>query len=155
MKIRAFLIIMVLFVLCSAAFCETRTYRQFVDVAAKENGQVQKSGDKDDLFEFTYNIDEKNGIVTRTKIRRLDQEAAKDDNTIYAITQTKDLRGSEAGRGGNVIVAVQKNGGEILVIGKRFAFTSRTSPFSQIITGVYNRVFVGDRDKKLHKRPAE
>ena len=123
------------------ASAETRTYQQFKDVAVKENGQVHQSGDKDDLFEYTYSVDTARKIITRVKVRRLDQASARDDSTVYTITQGKELIGSDAGNGGKVWIAVRKDGGEILELGHRFAFTMRVSPFSQLISGVYKRVY--------------
>ncbi|MFH1710200.1 MAG: hypothetical protein ABH860_03920, partial [bacterium] len=71
------------------------------------------------------------------------------------ITEKKKLLGSKAGRGGKVIVAVSKDGSEILELGGKFAFTTRTSPFSQIITGVYKRVYTENDHKKWpRKKPA-
>lgn len=128
------------------ANAETLTYRQFKDVAIREKGQVAQSGDKDNLFEYTYSVDAARKTITRTRIRRLDEAAARGDSTVYTILQRKDLMGSEAGNGGDVWVAVRKDGGEILELGRRFAFTMRISPFSQVIGGVYKRVY--DRDRK-------
>jgi DNA-binding transcriptional regulator of glucitol operon len=130
---------------------EIRTYRQTKDVATTEKGNVRQSGNKGDLFEYTYSIDVENKTVTRIKVRRLDQAEAKKDNTIYKITQDMKLMGSESGNGGNVIVASRHDGGEILELSHRFAFSSRISPFSQVITGVYKRVYDKDHNNKFHK----
>jgi hypothetical protein len=46
---------------------------------------------------------------------------------------------------------VDKKGGETLVLSPRFAFSTRVSPFSQVITGVYKRVYDGDHDGHHHK----
>ena len=141
------------FVLACGAGAEVRTYRQFKDVAAKENGKVSQSSKKGDLFEYTYSINTSKKTITRVKVRRLDQAAATNDSTVYNIMEEKELLGSEAGNGGNVLVAVEKDGSETLVLSRRFAFTSRISPFSQVITGVYKRVYFEDRDKdKDHDR---
>jgi len=40
-----------------------------------------------------------------------------------------------------MLVAVRQDDGEILELGYRFAFTMRTSPFSQVITGIYKRAY--------------
>jgi hypothetical protein len=85
-------------------------------------------------------------------VRRLDQAEAKNDNTVYKITQDVKLVGSEAGNGGKVIVASRRDGGEILELSHRFAFSMRISPFSQVINGVYQRVYDEDHDNKFHKK---
>ena len=136
---------------CAASGAEIRTYRQMKDVATTEKGNVRQSGSKGDLFEYTYSIDEANRTVTRIKVRRLDQVATKKDNTVYKITQDMKLIGSEAGNGGRVIVASRRDGGEILELSPRFAFNMRISPFSQVITGVYQRVYDKDHNNKFHK----
>jgi len=157
MKNRTFLILIAaLIAVCSAASADVRTYRQFKDVSLTEDGKVRQSGGKDDLFEYQYDVDSANNTITRTKVRRLDEAIAKDDATVYTITGIKKVPGSEAGRGGNVIVAVSKDGNEILELGSRFAFTTRTSPFSQVITGVYKRVYSAEEHKKwLLKKSAD
>ncbi|HVN67877.1 MAG TPA: hypothetical protein VMT55_05845 [Candidatus Sulfotelmatobacter sp.] len=133
---------------------EPRTYRQFKDVAVKEKGQVAQSADKDNLFEYTYVINDARTTITRTKVRRLDQTAARDDKTVYNITQKQVLPGSESGNGGKVLIAVRKDGGEILELGHRFAFTMRVSPFSQVISGIYKRVYDKDRGRfRRHDQP--
>lgn len=143
---------------CGAA-AEVRTYRQFKDVAAKESGKISQSDRKGDLFEYTYDIDAANKIIIRTKMRRLDEETSRDDRTIYNITQEKRILGSDAGFGGDAIVAVSSDGSETLVLSHRFAFTSRISPFSQLITGVYKRVYDNssgeqhERNPHKHKKP--
>jgi hypothetical protein len=137
---------------CAAQGADIRTFRQVRDVATKENGKVNQSTDIKNMFEYTYLIDHKNNTITRIKVRRLDETAARDDATVYTITEKKKVLGSEAGNGGTVIVAVHKNGGEILEIGHRFAFTTRTSPFSQVITGVYKRVYFKGEGEHQHKR---
>lgn len=136
---------------CGTLGAEIRTYRQFRDVATKENGKVIESSDPHNLFEYTYSIDDKAKTITRTKIRRLDEATPRNDATVYRITEQKNVFGSEAGNGGQVLVAVPKNGSEILELSHRFAFTARTSPFSQVISGVYKRVYVNDRDRKHHR----
>jgi hypothetical protein len=139
------------FLFCTAASAETRTYRQVKDVSVQESGKVNQSGNKGDLFECTYSINYKKNTITRVKIQRLDDKTARDDATVYSIIEKRNLLGSRAGNGGKVLIAVQKNGTEILELGNRFAFTMRPSPFSQVITGVYKRVYEKDIDKKLHK----
>lgn len=137
---------------CGALCADIRTFRQVKDVSAKENGRVIQSTDIKNMFEYTYLIDHKNNTITRIKVRRLDESASRIDSTVYTITEKKKVLGSEAGRGGSVLVAVQKKGGEILEISHNFAFTTRTSPFSQVITGVYKRVYVRDEDEHQHRR---
>lgn len=132
--------IIFLFILIGLVSAEVRTYRQIKDVATRENGSVVSSQSKGNLFEFTYDIDREQGIVTRIKIRRLDQTEAVPDNTQYTIMQNKMLLGSVPGGGGNAIMAVEKNGSEIISLGDNVAFTSRTSDFAQMITGVYERL---------------
>ncbi len=136
--------------ICISANAEIRTYRQVKDVATTENGRVVDSNAKGDLFQYTYNVDTANNKVTRIKIMRLDETGPHDDATEYTITGTKEIVGSEAGNGGEVIVATQKDGNEILELGNRFAFTTRTSPFSQVITGVYRRIYDRDGDGPKH-----
>ena len=140
-----------LIISCAVSGAEIRTYRQLKDVATTEKGNVRQSGSKGDLFEYTYSIDIHNKTITRIKVRRLDQIATKKDNTVYRITQDMKLMGSEAGNGGDVLVASRRDGGEILELSHRFAFTSRISPFSQVITGVYQRVYDKDHDNRFHK----
>ena len=152
MRIKIVLGLMICLIISCAASAEIRTYRQMKDVATTEKGKVRQSGSKGDLFEYTYSIDVVNKTVTRIKMRRLDQAEAKKDNTVYRITQDMKLMGSEAGNGGRVIVASRRDGGEILELSPRFAFNMRTSPFSQVITGVYQRVYDKDHDNKFHKQ---
>lgn len=147
-----FVMIALLAVSCAALCADIRTFRQVRDVATKEDGRVKQSTDMKNMFEYTYLIDHKNNTVTRIKVRRLDEASSRDDSTVYTITEKKKVLGSEAGRGGSVLVAVQKGGGEILEIGQKFAFTTRTSPFSQVITGVYKRVYVRGEGERQHKR---
>ncbi len=158
MRNRFFLSILICAIIsCGAFAADVRTYRQFKDVAAKENGKVSQSSSSGNLFEYTYSIDTAKKMIVRTKIRRLDEKTARDDATTYNIMEEKQLLGSDAGNGGDAIVAVEKNGTETLVLSHRFAFTSRLSPFSQVITGVYRRVYNEDKDhdrdndKKHHK----
>ncbi|HTY13302.1 MAG TPA: hypothetical protein VMD02_03835 [Candidatus Omnitrophota bacterium] len=129
---------------CGLAAAETRTFRQVRDVAVTELGNVRQFDDKADLFEFTFNIDQAKNTITRTRVQRLDQPAATSDATVYNIMQKGELLGSPAGNGGKVLIAIRRDGGEILELGHRFAFTMRISPFSQVITGIYHREF--DRD---------
>lgn len=129
-------------VLASSAFsAEVRIYRQVKDVSVKEGGNVRQSQDKGDLFEFTYSVDMDKNTITRTSMRRLDEAAPRQDSMVYLIKEKRDVPGSEAGRGGKVLIAIQKDGNEILELGNRFAFTMRTSPLSQVITGAYKRVY--------------
>ncbi len=133
------------------ATAEPRVYRQVKDVSVRENGSVSQSDQKENLFEYTFEVDRTKNTITRKKIQRLDKPAAREDATVYNITQKRELIGSESGNGGKVLVAVCKDGSEILELGHRFAFTMRLSPFSQIITGVYKRVY--DKNHKPHSRP--
>ncbi len=137
-----FIMIALLAISCAALCADIRTFRQVRDVATKEDGRVKQSTDMKNMFECTYLIDHKNNTITRIKVRRLDEAAPRDDSTVYIIREKKKVLGSEAGRGGSVLVAVQKDGSEILEVGQKFSFTTRTSPFSQVITGVYKRVYV-------------
>jgi len=123
------------------AGAEIRNYRQFKDVAVKENGSIMQSDRMDNMFECTYRVDRAKKIITRTKVRRLDDPSGRKDLIIYRIKQETDLLGSEAGNGGKVLIAVRDDGGEILEMGRGFAYTMRISPFSIVITGVYRRVF--------------
>lgn len=152
MKLKILIAMILCFILvCGAASAELRTYRQFKDVSVKEKGKVSQSSNEGDLFECTYDINKANNTITRVKIRRLDDPVGRDDSTVYDITQRKELIGSEAGNGGHVIVAIRRDGEEILELSHRFAFTMRTSPFSQVITGVYKRVYDKDHDDHFHK----
>lgn len=125
--------------LCAGAVT-TRVYRQIKDVSVRESGAVAQSRKKADLFEFTYVIDKKNKTITRSHIRRLDENLPREDRTQYTIMAVREVVGSDFGNGGKAIVAVRKDGQELLELGHRFAYTMRTSPFSQVITGVYKRV---------------
>jgi hypothetical protein len=136
---------------CTAASAEVRLYRQFKDVSLKENGKVMQTADPKNLFECTYDLDLKNNTITRTNIRRLDDPIGRKDNDVYVIKEKKRLLPSEAGNGGSVYVAVEKDGHEILELGHRYAFTTRTSPFSQVISGVYKRVYDKDHVRKPHR----
>ena len=151
MRTRIVLGLMICLIVSCAASAEIRTYRQLKDVAMTEKGNVRQSGSAGDLFEYTYSIDIPNKTITRVMVRRLDQAEGTKDNTIYKITQDVKLMGSEAGNGGDVIVASRRDGGEILELSHRFAFSSRISPFSQVITGVYQRVYDKDHDNRFHK----
>ena len=119
----------------------TRIYRQTKDVAAYQTGRVRSSARKGDLFEMTYQIDIERGTVTRSNIRRLDKKEAVADDTAYRIVNRRYLLKSRAGEGGGTIIAVHRNSGEILSLGDTFAFSTRTSDFAQMITGVYDRVY--------------
>jgi hypothetical protein len=135
----------------SIAAAEVRTYRQVKDIAAKENGKVSQSNKNGDLFEYTFNIDLKKNMITRTKVQRLDDRSVRNDATVYNITQKRKLLASDAGNGGPAFIAVRKDGGELLELSHKFAFTMRVSPFSQVITGIYKRVYYKDRDKAHDK----
>lgn len=135
------LALMFLILVLWAEATETRTYRQIRDVATYQTGKVHASRKKGDLFEMTYEIDLENGTVTRKNMRRLDKETGVDDDTVYRITNRRYLLKSKAGEGGNTIIAVHRQTGEILSLGGSFAFSTRTSDFSQMITGVYDRVY--------------
>jgi hypothetical protein len=152
MKLKVILSLLIcLLFLSGMAMAEIRTYRQFKDVVTQENGRVLHSEKLENLFECTYKIDRDNKTITRVKIRRLDDAAGRENTVIYDIKQQElDLVGSEAGNGGKVLVAVRRDGGEILELGRNFAFTMRTSPFSMVITGVYRRVFSGKKDPHHH-----
>jgi hypothetical protein len=132
---------------CGTAGAETRTYCQVRDISAKENGRVSQSTKKGDLFEYVFDVNYAKKTITRTSVRRLDKAAPEKDATVYNIMQKTELLGSKAGNGGKVLIAVRQDGGEILELGHRFAFTMRTSPFSQVITGVYKRNYAKDRKK--------
>ncbi|MDR2431328.1 MAG: hypothetical protein LBD99_03635 [Candidatus Margulisbacteria bacterium] len=119
---------------------EMRTYRQIRDVAARQNGKVKTSRAKGDLFEVTYEIDREKGTVIRRHIRRLDKEQGRNSQKKYTIVERKYVLHSKAGGGGGAIVAVNDTVGELILLGDTFAFTSRTSAFAQMITGVYERV---------------
>lgn len=116
-------------------------YRQEKDVSLAENTAVRQSRDERDLFECTYEINYAEKYVKRIRVRRLDEPAARQDNKLYLITKKTEVRGSPSGEGGEVIIAVEKDGSELLELGRRFCFTSRLSPLSQVITGVYKRVY--------------
>lgn len=155
MRYKLSMVLIALVVASCAAQGEVRTYRQFKDVSVREGGNVRQSGSEGDLFEYTYDVDIQSNKVTRIKVRRLDEDMARDDATVYTITGMKKVYGSEAGRGGKVIVAVSKDGSEILELGGKFAFNTRTSPFSQVITGVYKRIYTEQDHKKMpHKKPS-
>ncbi|MFC1767799.1 hypothetical protein ACFLZ2_04555 [Candidatus Margulisiibacteriota bacterium] len=146
----------VMIAVCAPAYGVLRTYRQFKDVSVMQDGNVRTSTGKANLFEYQYNIDLDSKTITRIKVRRLDEANAKDDATVYTITEVKKLHGSKAGRGGKVIVAVSMDGNEIIELGSKFAFTTRTSPFSQVISGVYKRVYTAeDREKWQQKKSSE
>jgi hypothetical protein len=134
-----------------ARTAEPRIYRQIKDISVKENGAISQSADKDDLFEYTYEINDARTTITRVKVRRLDQPAARDDKTVYKITQKQFLPGSDAGNGGKVLIAMRQDGGEILELGHRFAFTMRVSPFSQVISGAYKRVYDKGHRHNFHQ----
>jgi hypothetical protein len=152
MRNKFFFMMIIFFIfICMSARAEVRTYRQVRDVAATENGNVVESSAKGNLFQYTYDIDTANNKVLRTKVMRLDESSAHNDATEYTITGVKHIIGSEAGNGGEVIVATQKGGNEILELGHRFAFTTRTSPFSQVITGVYKRTYDRNNDERMHR----
>jgi hypothetical protein len=92
------------------------------------------------MFEYTYDINLKDKIITRVKVRRLDSDRTFQDSKRYRITGTKQILQSKHGRGGEAIVAVADSGSEIIQLAEDIAFTSRSSNFAQMITGVYKRV---------------
>jgi len=124
----------------SILFADLRTYRQVTDISARQTGKVLSSRDKGNLFEFTYFVDLKNNTIKRVKVKRLDQSQPVEDDTLYKITGKKMMQTSKAGVGGEVLIAVDLKGNEIIQLGDDFAFTSRTSDFAQIISGVYKRI---------------
>ena len=140
MRVRMVLGLLLLLTLLIAATPDIRVYRQTKDVATKENGEITQSTDKADLFECTYLVDEAQGVVIRTKIRRLDDAVERDEQVTYEIRRRHHVVKSPVGDGGKTIVAVRKDGGEMLELGDDFALTSRVSPFSQVISGVYKRL---------------
>jgi hypothetical protein len=125
------------------AGAEPRVYRQIKDIATEANGDVSQSDNKANLFEYTFEIDKEKQIIIRTKVQRLDWPAAKNDATVYNIREKQELIGDEHNPGDKVYIAMRNDGEEILELGHRFAFTMRTSQFSQVITGVYKRVYPG------------
>jgi hypothetical protein len=150
MKIKT--VIMLIFILIAASIASNamvRTYRQFRDVSVNEDGKVKQSTRNGDLFEFKYNIDFKNNKITRVSIRRLDEKTAKPDKKVFILKKKNEIYGSDEGRGGKVITAVSEDGTEIIELGNKFAFTTRTGIFSQIITGVYKRVYT-EEDHEHH-----
>ena len=159
MAMRSKIILMVMvvgFVIsCGTGYSDVRVYRQFKDVSVKENGKVIQSNDKKNLFESTYDVDVEHNKITRTKIRRLDDPIGRKDSEVYTIKEKKRLIPSESGNGGEVLVGVDKDGREILEMGHRFAYTTRTSPFSQVISGVYKRVYDKDHDNDRDKGKCE
>lgn len=151
MKLKtACLVIFILIASSAASHAFVRSYKQFKDVSINERGKVMQSSDKDDMFEFKYDIDINNKKVTRISIRRLDESSAKPDSTVYILKEKKKIYGSNEGLGGNVFVAVSRDGEEIIELGGKFAYTSRASMFSQVITGVYKRVYT-EEDHKHHQ----
>ena len=152
MKFKLMLAIACLTLLGGIANAAPRIYRQIKDISVRENGSVSQSDKKENLFEYTFEVDRAQKTITRTKIQRLDKPTAQKDTTVYNITQRRELLGSESGNGGKVLVAVSRDGGEILELGHRFAFTMRISPFSQVITGVYKRIY-DKNHKHFHKHP--
>jgi len=127
-------------VLVSIIFAQTRTYRQVKDISARENGKVVTTQKKANLFEYTFKIDLKNKKVVRIRVRRLDAAKSSKDNKLYTITGTKQILESKHGRGGEAIIAIAKDGNEIIQLADDSAFTTRSSNFSQMITGIYKRV---------------
>lgn len=137
---RRTVILLLIFLLSLGFAANVRTYRQIKDVATYQTGKVKSSSKKGDLFEMTYHIDIDAGTVTRQNIRRLDKKEPVPDDAAYRIVNRRYLLRSKAGEGGQTIVAIHRDTGEILSLGDTFAFSSRTSDFSQIITGVYKRI---------------
>jgi hypothetical protein len=154
-KIKIVLGALACLLLTAAAGAETRTYYQVKDIAARENGQVSQSEKKSDLFEYSFSLDRDRGTVTRTAVRRLDKPTPEKDATVYRIVKKVELPGSAAGNGGKALIAVRQDGCEIVQLGHRFAFTMRTSPFSQVITGIYKRDYKKDHQHFRHSRHRE
>ncbi len=134
---RKYFLVLLLF---TFSLAEVRTYRQVTDVSTQQSGKVTTSKNEGNLFEVTYDVNLKDNVIIRTSVRRLDQGQASPDQTTYTITGKKFNLPSNAGQGGEVLVAIENNGGEILQLGNDFAFTSRASSFSQMVSGVYKRV---------------
>lgn len=140
MRLRIILGVILLVTVLFAVAPDVRVYRQTKDVSTRENGDIAQSTNKADLFECTYVVDEAKGIIVRTKIRRLDDEVGREDHAVYEIRRKRAIVKSHVGDGGETIVAVRHDGGELLELGQDFAFTSRVSPFSQVVSGVYKRI---------------
>lgn len=132
--------ILILLLLLTFSFSQTRTYRQTKDISAKANGKVIASKEDENLFEYSYEINFADKIITRTTIKRLDNNISYQDNKKYTITGTKQILTSSSGDGGEAIIAIAEDGNEIIQLAEDIAFTSRGSDFSQMITGIYRRV---------------
>jgi hypothetical protein len=151
MKIKSlFALIFILVATSVASQAVVRTYRQFKDVSVNESGKTMQSTDKEDLFECKYDIDLANQRITRISIRRLDEAMARTDNKVFTLTKKKQVFDSPEGRGGDVYVGVSTDGAEIVELGNKFAFTTRTGMFSHVINGVYKRIYT-EEDHKHHK----
>ncbi len=133
-------VLFVLIIILSFSLAQTRVYKQEKSVAVHQTGKVVESKDEGNLFEITLEVDETSDIVTKTTIRRLDQNETRTINKSYSIKKDKNTLGSAMGEGGKTIIAVADNGDEILEIGDEFLFSSKGSAFSQMITGVYRRL---------------
>jgi len=132
--------VIIAIVLLSLGWAEIRTYRQVKDISTRGDGEVITSKQKSNMFEYTFDIDLKQKKITRIKVRRLDSDREYQDSTQYSVTGTKQILQSKYGGGGEAIVAVSSDGNEIIQLADRVAFTSRSSSFSQMVTGVYKRV---------------
>lgn len=144
------LLILFLILLCNSLFAEVRMYRQIKDVSVDQKTKVRQSKDQKNLFECIYEINYEKKYVRRISIRRLDEKKARQDNKIYSITKKTDILGSPRGIGGEVVVAVDRDGMEMLELGRRYCFTSRLSPFAQVITGVYKRTYPEKQPQQHH-----
>jgi hypothetical protein len=145
-----FLMILILIATSAASQAFVRTYKQFRDVSVNEAGKVRQSTDLHDMFEFKYDIDPDNKKVTRILMRRLDDPIGKTDSAVYTLKEIKRVFDSPEGRGGLVFVAVSRDGEELIELGGNSAFTSRTSMFSQVITGVYKRIYTEEDHEPHH-----
>ncbi|MDD4527996.1 MAG: hypothetical protein PHF25_08195 [Candidatus Margulisbacteria bacterium] len=134
------LIIIPVLIILGITFAQTRVYKQIKSVSLHQTGKVIESVDKGNLFEVTLEIDEATDRVTKTNIKRLDQDSSWNINKNYTIKKDKTTLGSQMGEGGKTIVAVANNGDEILEISEEFLFSSKGSSFSQMITGIYKRI---------------
>ncbi len=122
------------------SLAQTRVYRQIKSVSVHQTGKVIESEDKGNLFEITLQINEDTDSVLKTNIKRLDKEDSINIYKRYSIKKDKNTLGSAMGDGGKTIVAVADDGDEILEIGEEFLFSSKGSTFTQMTTGVYQRI---------------
>ena len=134
------IIIIPILIILGITFAQTRVYKQIKSVSVHQTGKVIESEDKGDLFEITLEVDEPNDTVVKTNIKRLDKDSSWTINKHYTIKKDKQTIGSPMGEGGKTIIAVANNGEEILEIGEEFLFSTKGSAFSQMTTGVYQRI---------------